>query len=122
MAFGMKEKPKLLDPKLCFEAWITTNSVYKSPQYLYDKYGIIQPKTGKLVTHQAVWLSAWTYALENIQEAKQKAEEISRANGVLLDDTQYFRSLVKRAKRQLSPKKYDEFIKNHSYLTQYQEN
>lgn len=120
MPIGMKHKKKFLDHKLCFDTWIECGSVYKTRYILRDRYGIVNPNTGKLLTAMGVWGAAWNYVLENLVEARKSVELAWRANGEILTDVDWYKLVIGKAKYLYPPKKYAEFIEKHKYLTPYQ--
>lgn len=121
MTIGMTKKYRRLDPKLCFETWMETGSVYKSARALHDKYGIYNKDTGKPFSHQGVWESANSYLLNNMIEARKYVESVWKANGELLTDQDWYRIVLEKANH-LPRKKYEAFLEQHKYLTPYLKN
>jgi len=117
---GMKMTKKILDPKVCFDLWIETGSVYKIPAILKERYGIYNDRTGNLVTPMGVWDAAWRYTLDNLVDSRQMVAQVWKANGEILLDKDWYPLVVQKAKYLYSPKKYQRFIDSHSYLTPYQ--
>lgn len=118
MAIGMSRKKRTLDGKLCFDLWIETGSVAKVCNILLER-GIVNPISGKKVTPMGVWGSAWTYILENLVEARRGVESVWKANGELLTDKDWFTLVVGKARYIYGKKKFEKFMKQHSYLTPY---
>lgn len=120
MAPGMK-RVRQLDPKLCYELWMRTNSIYKVPIVLKNEYNQYNVKTGKPYSHMGCWQASNAWMLENLPEARRMAEDVYKANGVLIDDEFWYKLVIEKAKH-LSPKKYTAFMQKHSYLTPYLDN
>jgi len=114
----MTKKIRLLDPKLCFDLWIETGSVYKVPVVLKNKYGLYNEKTGQLFSPQGVWNAAGHYVIEHMAEARKSVEEVWKANGMLLNDKEWYRIVLERS-NYLSKSTFDKFIEKHSYLKPY---
>lgn len=117
MAIGMT-KVRQLDPKLCFELWMRTGSVYKTAIVLKNEYNKFNPATGKPYSHMGIWESANSYLLDNMVEARKAVEDVWKANGRLLSDADWYKIVIEKA-RYLSPKKYKAFMEKHQYLTPY---
>lgn len=119
MTFGMKNKKTVLDPKLCFELWIETGSVYKARLVLKSKYGVVNPESGKLITAMGLWDAAWRHVLDNMVEARKSVESAWRANGEILSDVEWYNLVAKRAAYLYSPSRLEKFLNRHEYLRPY---
>ena len=117
---GKKRLVKILDPKLCFDLWIETGSVYKVPALLHSRHGVFNVKLGQEVSHMGVWSAAWKYVLENLVECRPRIAETWRANGELLTDQKWYEMVCEKAKLVKSKNGYEQYIKDHLYLTPYQ--
>lgn len=112
----MTRKKQFLDSKLCFDTWVECGSILKTRKRLRDIHGITNPNTGKLVTAQGVWESAWTYAISNLEYSRKRVEMIWRAKGHLLSDEDWYKLVIPKAKYIYSPKKFLDFMDVHSYM------
>ena len=119
---GLKTNKKILEPKLCFDLWIETGSTYKTCRVLRDRYGVINPATGKMVTAMGVWDAAWRYILENMVEGRKGVSDVWRANGEILEDRDWYPLVIRVAKYLYYQKKVAKWMEKHSYLTPYLEN
>jgi len=118
MTIGITNKKSQLDGELCFKLWIETGSIYKVALRIYQE-GIINQKTGKKFTHQAVWLASWNWAFDNLPVARGLVNSAWKANGELLTDQDWFTLITKRAKYIYSKSKFDAYLEKHSYLKPY---
>ena len=119
MAFGIKNSTRILDPKLCYELFLRTGSVYKVPAVLKNEYGIYQEKTGQLITAQAVWLAVGNYVINNLNETREGFDKVWMANGQIPTDTDWYKFVLSKVKY-LSRKKREKFLKEHSYMVSFQ--
>ncbi len=117
---GMKKIKVWLDPKESFDAWIESGSVYKARYIMRDKYGKVNPSSGKIASHEGIWDAAWRYVLDNPIEARKQINDVWKANGELLDDTRWNTMVIRRARYLYSDKRYSAYLAKHSYLTPYQ--
>ena len=115
-----RKNTRRLDPKLCYELWGRTGSVYKIPQVLKNEYGVFNQTTGKPYSHQGCFLALGNYILENLVEARPLFNQVWKANGRIATDQDWYKFVLDKA-RYLTPKKFQEFMSIHSYLTPYLE-
>lgn len=117
MAPGMK-RVRQLDPKLCFELWMRTGSVYKVAEVLMNEYQQYNVKTGRKYSHMGIWQASNAWMLDNLPEARKMVEEVYRANGVLLTDQLWYTLVMEKAVH-LHAKRFKAFMEQHSYLKPY---
>lgn len=116
---GKKYIKGYLDPKLCFDLYVETGSIYKVVKILHNR-NIVNPKTGKAPTPMGVWQTAWRYILANMVEGRKGIESAWRANGELLTDKDWYKIVVEHARYAYrKTRKFDEFMEQHKYLTPY---
>lgn len=116
---GKKRTKAILDPKICFDMWIETGSVWKAPHRLKDEYGIFNKATGKLASPMGIWRAAWVYTLNNLPEARVKVAKVWEANGENLTDNDWYLLVIEKAKYIYSRRRFKKFIEEHLYLTPY---
>jgi hypothetical protein len=107
---------KVLDREECYNLWIHDRiSVYRIPKILADK-GIVNPKTGKPVTHQAVWRSANLHILDFPEVAKNDTVSLFAQHGKILEDEEWGREMINRARYFLGKRQYSQWLsKNEEY-------
>ena len=110
-----------LDPKLAYEVWAKSGSVYKAGLVLKNEYGMYNQKTGKAFTSQSIWNSANFFILNNQREAREIYNGVMRANGVLPADLDWYDFLIPKILK-LSSKRYAEFMASNSYLQPFIDN
>jgi hypothetical protein len=116
---GKRKYEVILDPKLCFDLWIETGSVYKVPYVLQERHGVFNKRTGKPVSQMGVWTGAWKYTLANLVESRKLVTDVWKANGELLSDSDWYTLVVNKAKYIYTEKKFKNFLETNSYLTPY---
>lgn len=117
MTMGLIRRRRMLDPKLCFEIWSRTNSIYKGPQVLRDEYGMVK-ENGMMFSPTGFWHSANLYVIEHPVEARKIFENVWRANGVIIKDEDWYKFLLEKA-AYLNPVNRAAFMEKHSYLKPY---
>jgi len=111
----------VLDKQMCYELWVKERkSIYRIPKLLAER-GIVNPKTGKYVTGQAVWNAASKFILENPNLAKSDTVSILSQTGQLLDEHQWGIDMISRAKQFLGRKKYRAFLAKYPEYKPYAE-
>lgn len=109
----------ILDKQQCYELWIHgRNSIYDIPGILYAQ-GIVG-KGGNPVTPQACWRSASMYILENPDRAKVDAVSLLSQEGKILDEVEWGKEMIGRARQFLSRVKYRQFLALHPEYRQYE--
>lgn len=63
-----KIKNSLLNDEVCFKLWTQLGTIRKVCRHLTSS-GIVNPNTNKSFTAMSVWIAAYRYILENIDEA-----------------------------------------------------
>jgi len=119
MAIGMRVK-RWLDPKLAYESWAKSGSVYKAGQWLKSQ-GIFNEQTGKAFTSQSIWNSANLFILNNQREAREIFTQVMKANGIIPTDLDWYNFLVPKILK-LNSKRFTEFMSTNSYLQPFIDN
>lgn len=119
MAIGMRVK-RWLDPKLAYEAWAKSGSVYNAGEWLKAQ-GIYNEKLGTAFTSQSIWNSANIFILNNQLEAREIFTQVMKANGVIPTDLDWYDFLIPKILK-LKTKRFEEFMASNSYLQPFIDN
>jgi hypothetical protein len=111
---------RMIDREICWKVYLQTSSVYKVPKILKEEYGIINKKTGKMISPQGVFTSLGMYIIENMSEARKQWETSQKENGVVPTEKEWYRFLLSKAKY-LTPTRFEQFLEQNSYLKPYLE-
>lgn len=117
MTMGLVRRKRMLDPKLCFELWARTGSIYKVPMVLKNEYGMVR-ENGNLYSATGIWHSANLYVTTEPLAARKVFEDVWRANGVIIKDEDWYKFLLEKA-AYLNPVNRAVFMEKHSYLKPY---
>ena len=116
MRLGAK---KVLDEKRCYELWVQNRvSTYHIPNLLASE-GIVNPRTGKPVTPQAIWRAASLYILKHPEQAKADTVAILNQSGGILDEEMWGREMIARARQFLSALPYRQFLAKYPEFKKY---
>jgi len=119
MAIGMRVK-RYLEPKLAYESWAKSGSVYKAGEWLKSQ-GIFNEKTGKAFTSQSIWNASTIFILNNQREARDIFTQVMKSNGIIPTDLDWYNFIVPKILK-LSSKMYAEFMATNSYLQPFIDN
>ncbi len=116
---------KILDRKLCYELWVGKHSeygrlsIYKIPRILAEM-GVVNQEKGRNVTPQGVWRAANLYILEFPEIAKKDTVSIFSQFGKILDDDEWGKEMIGRARQFLSRSSYRNFLKDNPEYVKYE--
>ena len=88
----------MLDQKECWKLWhVQLGTLNATQRYFRDK-GIINPKTGNPPTKSGIEKAAFSWAIENPDEARIDLERSWMKEGIILTDEEWGRVLTKMGK------------------------
>lgn len=120
MSFRLSSKV-ILDRELCYSLWAKKRlSIYKIPKILADEHGIVNQEKGRNVTPQGVWRAANLYILDHPDIAKADTVSIFSQHGKILDEVEWGKEMVGRARQFLSRSSYRKFLIEHPEYKQYE--
>lgn len=114
---------KLLDPRKCWEDWIRLGSLAKVCRE-YTQEGTVNPNTGVSPNASAVQKSAYSYAVENIDVAKERFFFECRERGEVPTDDLWKEKLYKigRLLYYQRRNRLDDFVKDNGLEVYAQDN
>lgn len=118
---GKKVAKRFLDPQTCFEIWTEVGSIGKTSDELARR-GIVNPKTGKLVSNMGIWNASWLYVFNNLGLARERIERVWKANNEVLTDEKWYTMVLERASHIYDPITFAKFVESHPYMKPYAPN
>ena len=109
-----------LDRKKCYEMWVQQRISIYNISKLLAKEGIVNPKTGKNVTPQGIWRAANLYILEFPNIAKSDTVSLFSQHGRILDEGEWGKEMIGRARQFLSRSSYRKFLIEYPEYKQYE--
>ena len=113
MTFGMA-RWKTIDDKLAAQyccKYRTSREAHL--HYIQDHPEMINKKTGKPITYQAMFLAAWRWMIRNMAESHVMLKDLYAANGEVLDDETWKILMTSHARHALSAHGFDKWLKDN---------
>lgn len=117
MPAGLKNKG-FLNPEECWKDWHIHEGSLRKIQEKMLREGRTNPKTGNPPTKSGIEKAAFTWALENQDEARKDLEYAWEKEGVILTDEAWKQFLVSAAKlvHHQRPGRYERFLIQNGLL------
>lgn len=110
MRAGLRSKG-FLDPKECWELWHKTGSLNGVQNY-FVQHGRLNPKTGNPPTKAGIEKAAFSWVLENQEQARIDLSHAWKAEGEILTDEKWKEFLfgVSKLVYHQRPGKFERFV------------
>lgn len=109
-----------LDRRRCYDMWVHQRVSIYNISKIFAKEGIVNPKTGKKVTPQGIWRSANLYILDFPDQAKSDTVSLFSQFGKILNENEWGKEMIGRARQFLSRSSYRKFLQDHPEYKQYE--
>jgi hypothetical protein len=107
---------KLLDEEECFRLWTGLGTIDKAAKHL-ESEGYVHPDTGKRFTDFAIWVAAYRYILDNVEEAWEYFHE----DDPTMTREEFEEHLVRKAATvyKSSRTRYVSWLREHGFYEKY---